>query len=280
MSGAQADTIELWAGKDRGDENFPVASILIAPRLRPHVHAYYAFARNADDIADHPDLAAADKIARLDRMDAILNHAAQTGSPSALRLRDSLAETKVGAAHATDLLVAFRQDATKLRYADWDELIEYCRYSAVPVGRYVLELHGEGPITHAPSNALCTSLQILNHIQDASGDLATLNRCYLPEDLLRHHGANIEDLRAGGSNRALREVFDTMLDQVHVLNLMAAPLPGCVRDWRLRLECGVIVNLAQRLTERLRAEDPVAGRVKLSRVDMALCAVKALRHLA
>ena len=185
-------TVETWSGKDRGDENFPVGSLLIRRDLREHVHAFYAFARNADDIADSPVCRAEDKIARLDAMEDVLLGRSDNGSPSALRLRASLAETGVTPRHSTDLLIAFRRDATKLRYANWDELFDYCRYSAMPVGRHVLDLHGEERATYAPSDALCTSLQVLNHLQDCAKDLAELDRCYLPEDLLAGAGASVE----------------------------------------------------------------------------------------
>jgi len=200
MSGA-AVNVETWSGKDRGDENFPVGSALINPRLRPHIHAFYAFARNADDIADSPALTPADKIARLDAMEDVLLGRRATGSPSALRLRASLAETGVAADHASELLVAFRRDASKPRYADWDELMDYCRYSAMPVGRHVLDLHGEDRATWAPSDALCAALQVLNHLQDAAKDLSQLDRCYLPADLLARHGAGVADLRAPAASR-------------------------------------------------------------------------------
>ena len=128
-----------------------------------------------------------------------------TGSPSALRLRASLAQTGVTPRHSPDLLIAFRRDATKLRYADWDELHDYCRYSAMPVGRHVLDLHGEDGATYEPSDALCTSLQVLNHLQDCVKDLAELDRCYLP-------GAPMEDLRGPATTPALRSVFDRLLE--------------------------------------------------------------------
>ena len=99
--------------------------------------------------------------------------------------------------HSLDLLIAFRRDATKLRYADWDELQDYCRYSAMPVGRHVLDLHGEDGATYEPSDALCTSLQVLNHLQDCVKDLAELDRCYLP-------GAPIDELRGPAATPALR----------------------------------------------------------------------------
>ncbi|MDZ7712601.1 MAG: squalene/phytoene synthase family protein [Rhodovibrio sp.] len=136
--------IETPSGKGRGDENFPVASRLIAPRLRGHVMAYYAFARAADDIADNPELAPADKIDRLDRLGAALRgEASRDDVPVADRLRASLLETGVPLECGLDLLTAFKQDAVKGRYADWEELLGYCVNSANPVGRFLLDLHGE-----------------------------------------------------------------------------------------------------------------------------------------
>ncbi len=261
--------VEQWSGKDRGDENFPVGSLLIRPGLRRHVHAFYAFARNADDIADSGALAAGDKVARLDRMEAVLRGEASTGAPSATALRASLAETGVTAAHASELLRAFRQDATKLRYADWSELLEYCRYSAMPVGRHVLDLHGEDRATHAPSDALCAALQVLNHLQDGRKDLAALDRCYLPEDWLAAAGGAAGELAGPAETPALRRVFDRLLDEVDALNRQAIELPRRVRDRRLRLETAVILGLARRLARRLRRGDPVAGRVKLGKPDVA-----------
>jgi hydroxysqualene synthase len=277
MSGAV--TVESWSGKDRGDENFPVGSLLIRRDLRAHVHAFYAFARNADDIADSAVLSSEDKIARLDAMEAVLLGRGDEGSPSALRLRASLAETGVTPRHSTDLLIAFRRDATKLRYADWDELLDYCRYSAMPVGRYVLDLHGEDRATWEPSDALCASLQVLNHVQDGAKDLASLDRCYLPADLLAEHGASVEDLRGAAASPGLRCVFDALLARVDALNVAAVDLPRRTRSRRLRLETAVIVGLAHRLARRLHRDDPVARRVKLTKGDAVARMLAASRYL-
>jgi farnesyl-diphosphate farnesyltransferase len=270
MSGAT--TVEAWSGKDRGDENFPVGSLLIRRDLRAHVHAFYAFARNADDIADAGVLPAAEKIARLDVMEDVLLGRRDDGAPSAVRLRDSLAATGVTARHSLDLLIAFRRDATKLRYAHWDELYDYCRYSAMPVGRHVLDLHGEDRATYVPSDALCTSLQVLNHMQDCVQDLATLDRCYLPD-------VAVEALRAPAESPELRAVFDHLLDRVDALNHTAVDLPRLTRSRRLRLETAVIVGLAHRLARRLRRGDPVARRVRLTKPDAAASVIAALRWL-
>jgi farnesyl-diphosphate farnesyltransferase len=272
-------SVEQWSGKDRGDENFPVGSALIRPALRPHVHAYYAFARNADDIADSAVLAAEDKIGRLEVMQAVLLGQREGGAPSAARLRASLAQTGVPVAHATDLLIAFRQDAVKRRYADWGELAAYCRFSANPVGRYLLDLHGEPESTHAGSDALCTSLQVLNHLQDCAGDLAAMDRCYLPLDLLAAQGAGIEDLRRDQATPGLRRVLDGLLARCEALNAVAGTLAPACRARGMRLESAVIVGLARRLALRLRRQDPLAQRVKLSRLDVAGAMLAALRHL-
>ncbi|MBN8903577.1 MAG: squalene synthase HpnC [Rhodospirillales bacterium 69-11] len=272
--------VEAWSGKDRGDENFPVGSVLIRRALRPHVHAYYAFARNADDIADSPSLSPEDKIARLDLMEAVLLGRRDGGSPSSERLRASLAETGVTPVHATELLIAFRQDAVQRRYATIDDLYGYCRYSAAPVGRYVLDLHGESHATWASSDALCISLQVLNHLQDCAADLANLDRCYLPQALLDHFGASVEDLRRPAETPALRRVFVTLLDRVDRLNQAAAELPVVTRDRRLKVETAVILGLARRLARRLAKGDPIATRVKLSKADFLRSTLLALRHLA
>lgn len=278
MAGVQAN-VESWSGKGRGDENFPVG-VLIRPDLRPHVHAYYAFARNADDIGDSPVLPSGEKIGRLNHMEAVLLGRETSGAPSASALRASLAETGIDPRHATDLLIAFRQDAVKSRYASWDELYGYCRYSAMPVGRYVLALHGEDEQATFPlSDAVCAALQVLNHLQDGQKDLAELDRCYLPEELLAAYGARVEDLAGQRESPGLRRVFNDLLAHCARLNSEAAALPRTCRDRRLRLETGVILSLSRRLTRHLHRRDPVAGRVKLSKADALFALLGALGYL-
>ncbi len=276
----QPPSVEAWSGKDRGDENFPVGSVLIAKHLRAHVHAYYAFARNADDIADSPALAPAEKIARLDLMEQVLQGAALEGAPSAARLRESFAASKLPDIHARELLIAFRRDAGKFRYASWAELMDYCRYSAAPVGRFLLDLHGELHSTWPASDALCASLQVLNHMQDCAKDLRDLDRCYIPQDWLAQQGLRTDDLARSETSPALRLVFDKMLDEVDKLNTLAATLAPQVKDRRMRLEAAIIIALARRLTAKLRVGDPLATRVKLSRLDVLTACLASLRYAA
>ncbi|GAN80127.1 squalene synthase HpnC [Acidocella aminolytica] len=271
-------SVEAWSGKDKGDENFPVASLLIAKPLRARVHAYYDFARNADDISDSPTLSPEEKLARLNAMEAVLTGAEETGSASATKLRRSLAESGVPAAHARELLVAFRQDVIKTRYENWAELLHYCRYSAAPVGRYVLDVHGESLDTWGPSDALCASLQVLNHLQDCAKDLRDLDRCYVPQDWLHEAGLSTDDIARPETTPALRAVFDKMLDATQDLNRTAADLPKRVKSRRLRIETAIICALANRLTVLLRHGDPLATRIKLSKLDVLTASLKGLKY--
>jgi farnesyl-diphosphate farnesyltransferase len=262
-------TVETPSGKGRDAENFPVGSLLIRRDLRPHVHTFYRFARNADDIADNPALAAADKVRRLDRMAAILDGAPGDDSPAASAMRQSLAETGVTAQHCHDVLHAFRLDATKLRYRDWDDLMDYCRYSASPVGRQLLDLHGESRDTWPASDALCSALQVLNHLQDCAADYRALDRVYLPLDLMAAAGCTVAALAAPAASPGLRRVLDGLLDRTEALIAAARALPGGVRARGLRRESAAIVDLAARLARRLRRGDPLARRVRLSKWDFA-----------
>jgi farnesyl-diphosphate farnesyltransferase len=269
----ETGAVETPSGKWRSGENFPVGSWLIRHDLRAHVHAFYRFARNADDIADNPALTADDKVRRLDRMAAILDGidggAPGEDSPAASAMRHSLAETGVTAQHCHDVLHAFRVDATKLRYRDWDDLMEYCRFSASPVGRQLLDLHGESRDTWPPSDALCSALQVLNHLQDCAADYRALDRVYLPLGDLAAAGCTVEVLTAPSANSGLRRVIDSLLDRTEALIAAARDLPPRVGARGLRWESAVIVSLAGRLARRLRQGDPLATRVKLSKSDFA-----------
>jgi farnesyl-diphosphate farnesyltransferase len=259
--------VETPSGKWRSSENFPVGSLLIRHDLRRHVHAFYRFARNADDIADNPALAADDKIRRLDRMAAILDGAAGEESPATAAMRQSLVETGVTAQHCHDVLHAFRLDATKLRYCDWDDLMAYCRYSASPVGRQLLDLHHESRAAWQASDALCSALQVLNHLQDCADDYRLLDRVYVPLADLAAQGIRVDALAAGALSPELRRVLDALLERTAALLEVARNLPAQVASRGLRWESAVIVELAARLVRRLRCGDPLTDRVKLRKAD-------------
>lgn len=263
------------SGKNRGTENFPVGSWLIRPDLRKHVHAFYNFARAADDISDHPLLEAQDKVQRLERFAAVLLGKAED-VPSAVDLRESLRETNITPQHSLDLLTAFKRDATQLRYSDWDDLLDYCNYSASPVGRHVLALHGIGTTAWSANDALCSALQVINHIQDFADDYRELDRIYIPQDMLTANGGNTADLSRDKSSEGLKKTQQAMLDKLDVMMEQARKLPSCVPDVRLKCETSVICVLAEQLIALLRKRDPLCENVKLSKLSVAAAGMKGL----
>jgi squalene synthase HpnC len=273
MTATGAD-IATPSGKHSGNENFPVGSALIRAELRPHVHAFYRFARMADDIADNPALEPDDKIRRLDLMEAVLLDDAREDLWESADLRRSLAETQVSPKHSCDLLTAFRMDAVKQRYADWAELMTYCRYSASPVGRQLLDLHGEDPAGWFASDALCNALQVINHLQDCGVDYLEMDRVYVPLDHLAAHGSEVGQLSGKVASAGLKQTIQQCLDETETLMRDARQLPGVLRDFRLRAESATIVRLADRMIGELRRRDPLAERVKPSKRDFLFSAVE------
>jgi len=274
--GAGVTGVEHPSGKGRSGENFPVGSWLIRRSLRPHVYAFYRFARTGDDIADAPDLASDEKLRRLDRMAAVLDGGAGDDAPAAVAIRASLAATSVPTAHCHELLDAFRQDAVKTRYADWGELMGYCRLSAAPVGRYLLDLHGESRDTWPASDALCAALQVINHLQDCAEDYRLLDRVYIPTDMLTAEGLNVAVLTTPFANPAFRRVLDRAIAETQPLVDRSRALPSGVKSAGLRRESAVIVALAARLLDALARRDPLAERVKLGPVQIVLTALSGL----
>ncbi len=266
------DAIETPSGKDAGDENFPVGSWLLPPALRPHVATFYRFARGADDIADNPGLSADEKVARLDRLAAAIrgDDHDDPAAEIAYAMHASLKATGVTTKHCLDILDAFRQDATKTRYADWSDLMAYCERSANPVGRYLLDLHGEDSTGYAASDPLCSALQVINHLQDLKDDFHELDRVYLPQEWLAVEGLDVTALAATASDVRLRRVIDRCLDGVVALLDRARPLPDAVRSGRLALESAAVLSLANGLAQALRQQDPIAGRVEHSKAAFAV----------
>ena len=271
-----AVSVEHASGKGSGDENFPVGSYLIAKRLRPHVMAYYRFARNADDVGDAPDLSSEEKLRRLNRMGEVLDGAPGDDAPSAAAMRKSLQETGIDPAHCHELLDAFRQDSVKSRYANWQELLDYCRLSAAPVGRYLLDLHGESRDTWKASDALCAALQIINHLQDCAKDYQEIDRVYLSQDWLAADGSGVEDLVKPKCTPGLRATLTRMVEATWPLVEEAKNLPGGVKDRGLRAESAIIVRLAEKLLTALGREDPLAKRVKLGAGEITLAVAAGL----
>jgi len=249
------------------NENFPVASLVLSPDHREAVLAFYGFVRAADDVADDPDMAAAEKLICLDALEQALI-SGDPAIPVAARLHAADATHRTGIAQAREMLHAFRQDVVKTRYADWAELVGYCRLSANPVGRFLLRLHGECTSAQAPADALCSALQILNHLQDCRFDRERLDRIYIPVPWLMLAGS--EDAFFDSAQATLRRaVFDAMLNRVDALIDQARTLPERLQSRRLRAQSIATIALAHGLSRRLRRSDPVQERVQVSRADAA-----------
>ena len=262
---------EAKSGKGHKDENFPVASHLISPRHRGPILAFYRFVRAADDVADHATLSADEKLRMLDALEAALTGTGPA-DPEAEPLRLALAERGLLPRHAQDLLDAFRQDARKTRYANWRELIDYCALSAMPVGRFVLDVHGEDRRTWAASDALCAALQVINHLQDCAKDYRSINRVYLTADSLARHGARIEELADPKASPALLAVIRELNEGCAGLLQESAVFPSIIADRRLALEVAVIQSLAESLVRKLRTRDPLSERVHATKPEALVAA--------
>ncbi len=206
--------------------------------------------------------------------DALYGEAGRPGVEKATRVRESCLATGVPLEHCRDLIAAFKRDATKLRYADWDDLMAYCNLSAAPVGRYLLDLHGESQAGWPASDALCNALQVLNHLQDCADDYRALDRVYLPEKWLAEEGETVQALARPACSPGLRRVLDRLIAGTDELLVTARTLPHRLHSRGLAMESAVIVRLALRLSELLKRGDPLAARVALGKTDFVACGVR------
>jgi hydroxysqualene synthase len=269
-----SEAASLGSGKGHRDENFPVASGLIAPRHRPAILAFYRFVRTADDVADHVSASPDEKLRLLKDMRLSLMGVSDV-SPEGVALRRVIEARGLTTDHAADLLEAFRRDVTKLRYADWSELMDYCRYSAMPVGRYVLDVHGESRETWPFNDALCAALQVINHLQDCAKDYRALDRIYIPQDLMAEHGVTPEALGARSASPALRDVLAELARRNGELLARSASFSPRIKDKRLALEVAVIQRLAEDLNKRLLVRDPLCDRVHHNKSELVRLFVSA-----
>ena len=271
------------SGKDHSQENFPVGSRLIAAEHRPVVMAYYRFARAADDIGD----ARAPAEERLDRLDAMAegldagaSHRDAPGLPAvAVALGRIMADRGLKLANASDLLVAFKRDVAQSRYADWDDLISYCVHSAMPVGRFMLDVHGEDAGLIPASDALCAALQVINHLQDCHKDWHELDRVYLPADALAAAGLTADVLAQQPPPAALGEVVRGLAHRCRPLLDQSADFAAAIRAPGLAYEVAVIQALAVDLVGRLE-QAPFAKSRHHSKVEALFIALRSCGALA
>ena len=278
MSGRRRDRARpnFASGKGHRDENFPVASRLVRarasaadPRLLP------LRARRRRYRRSRHGLAGPRSCAELERMEAALRGETDAERRRRQAARRSAASADSPTAHALDLLEAFRRDVTKLRYRDWDELMDYCRYSAMPVGRFVLDVHGESTALWPANDALCAALQVINHLQDCAKDYRELDRVYIPLDALAAARRwRCEASRDPRASPALRDVIAALgASALRALLDQSRPFADGIADRRLALEVGVIQALAESLVassraarSAVRARPPSQGRGRGARL--------------
>jgi len=270
--------IELTASKliNANKENFPVGSFLIPRDCRPHVHAFYIFARHADDIADSEELSPNEKVEVLSSVQSSLSEYSDDIPIWAIPYHNSLKQTGNSSCNGIDLLSAFIQDATKSRYQNWDEVMEYCMWSAASVGRSLLDIHGEAKADISASDSLCCALQMLNHMQDCRSDYLSLDRVYLPEPWLKEAGGSVADLGLFKASPAVRSVLDKCLVKTEQLLMQAQGLPKTIRRPGLRMESAIILRLAWALASKLRRQDPLSCHVKVGKVGWTMAGLRGI----
>ena len=262
-------------------ENFPVASRLLPKHLRQPIAVIYAFARRADDFADEGDLSNEERLSALDDFSEKLNFIEQgkaVDDNTFIALADVIAQHKLPISLFHDLLTAFKMDVTKERYANFGEVMEYCRYSANPVGRLLLHLNKETSTQSLGfSDAICSALQLTNFLQDISQDLVESNRIYLPFDEMEQYGVSEDDIRNKVTNDASRKLIEFQIHRTLKLMQSGARL-GKVLKGRMGLELRMTIMGGSRILYKLNQQyDDVFSRPRLNKWDITWVIWKALR---
>ena len=275
------DVSHLMSGKSYSDENFPVASFLMTKKIRSIVRVFYFFARMADDIADHQKLSSNQKKKILLFFDNAISKSKKTNNKILDKMIAKFKELPSGKKYSRNLLKAFMMDASNKKYKNWNDLLYYCKFSANPVGRFVIDAVNERKNIekiYEASDSLCTALQIINHIQDCKKDFKELNRVYIPESFFKKYSVDKKILRKCKSienfERLKIEIVDNVLVSLRKTKLGLRE----IQSWRLRKETLIILNIAKRLCNLLKINDPLEKQIKLSRIDFIFCFFKGIMY--
>ena len=261
-------------------ENFPVASWFLPKRYRLPITVIYAFARSADDFADEGNLDEQQRLDKLDHYDELLDKIQSNGSiddPIFIALADVIHQHHIPVQLLKDLLTAFKQDVTKKRYDNFGEVMDYCRYSANPVGRLLLHLYGEtDERSLSQSDAICSALQLINFYQDINQDLEENNRIYLPVDEMVKYSVTEEQLRNKVTDTNMQGLMQYQWQRAMQLLNAGAPL-GKKLKGRIGFELRMVVLGGSRIVQKL-SENPhnVFSRPRLNKKDIAWMCWKAL----
>ncbi len=248
------------------EKNFPVG-LFLSPKIIPVVASYYNAARLIDDIADNANLSCDEKLVQLDQIEK--DFFAQTSDTVAGELSQIFSKHNLSSGLFTDLLEAFRRDAKNQQIEIWEQLLDYCRYSAAPVGRFLLALHNENPATYLPAEILCTVLQIVDHIQDLKFDVCELRRCYIPSELMCKYNVEKTDICLTYATPQLRLLIDEMVSRLEHMVKDAKILLRLIKNTRLKTEVAVIFSLTNSMLKKIKKGDIIATSPKLTKTDWA-----------
>lgn len=256
--------------KNKHQENFPVGMMMFNKDIRKIVADYYRFARYADDIADNPHLKPQNKVDKLYELEEIF-----TGQKSykgqklkfVQILKDEFAKHNLSPDLATDLLIAFRKDSLGFDYQTWGQLVDYCKYSAAPVGKFMLAVHQENPSTYLPATSLCVALQIVNHVQDLKYDVSLLKRLYLPAEIMKKYHLRQEDLVQNQSSISVQKAVKHIMEKTLGLVKEGSILPELIKSLSLRIEVCIILSLTNIMIKKILKGDILAREIKLSGFD-------------
>lgn len=278
LQNAYAECLEL---ANSHYENFPVASRLLPKHLRLPIAVIYAFARRADDFADEGNLSDEERIAALtdygSKLD-LIEQGQQLDDSTFIALADVIQQHELPISLFHDLLTAFKMDVTKARYANFGEVMEYCRYSANPVGRLLLHLNkATSPQNLGASDAICSALQLTNFLQDISQDLEESDRIYIPQDEMEQFAVSEDDIRNKITNNSTRRLIEFQIRRTVKLMQAGAPL-GKVLKGRMGLELRMTIMGGSRILQKLNQQhDDVFSRPRLNKWDIVWIIWKAIR---
>ena len=273
----------MLSGKNYKDENFPVSSFLIDKKLQKIIRAFYFYARTADDVADNSSIKTKEKLRILNFIDICLKNRKRSEISVINNLITHFDDYKFSKKYSRNLLIAFKLDATKKRYKSWSELMHYCKFSANPVGRFVINVTysikkkkiSQRKILRA-SDSLCTALQIINHIQDCKEDFRNLDRVYVPENLFKKYKLNVNVLKKKSSCPNFERMKIEIISKVENLLKEIKQSLQLIEIWKLKKETLIILNIAKRLCFLLKINDPLKKKIKLSSIDLIFCFIKGI----
>ena len=258
------------------NESFPVG-MLISPKLKPLVNTYYQAARFTDDIADNPRTTSDEKLQQLAKIrQAFLQPDSGTDLIIIRGLGRLFVAEQLDASLFLDLITAFERDAVNQPIRIWEELIDYCRYSAAPVGRFMLAIHNESPSSYLPAENLCIILQLLNHLEGLKQDLSKLNRCYIPEDMLRQSDVRKTDLGLDITLPQVKKLLCGIMQKISKMQTDTKILPALIKNFRLRFEVCVILSLTNFVVQRTIKTDVLQNPPYPRRIDWIRALFKGL----